>query len=141
MNPYLDAGLGLAAAAVVLYCVLATRRREFPELVAIVQLVLACTGAVAGVRVGVIATTHDVLAPFSSEDRIYLVLGGLALFVASCRTIFDLLLAAAVPRSLEALATIEDSAERGAGGTISEQQGEPPEAGEHVSSRASEANG
>lgn len=87
MDTYVGCGLGLGAALIVVFVYFDIRRHRFPELVSLIQLVLASSGISAGVRVAQVTITEDNLGPFKAEDRIYLVLGALALAVASCQTL------------------------------------------------------
>lgn len=87
VDPYLASGLILAALLIALYCVLEARVRRFPDLRALIEIVLAATAVTAGIRVGVLTATTEDLAPFKDEDRIYLFLGALALIVVSAQTI------------------------------------------------------
>jgi hypothetical protein len=90
MDAFVASGLGLGCVLVAIHVALEIRRRRFPELVALIQLVLASGGISAGVRVASVTITKDTLGPFKSEDRIYLVLGALALAVASIQSIVSI---------------------------------------------------
>ena len=88
VNAYVAIGLILGSSLlVVVFVVMEGRRRRFPDLASLVQILLASTGVTAGVRVAVLTITHDDLGPFQGEDKIYLILGALALVVASVQTI------------------------------------------------------
>ncbi|HEU4658872.1 MAG TPA: hypothetical protein VFR97_15190 [Capillimicrobium sp.] len=80
------AGLILAAVALAMYVSLrGWRRRRFPDLGDVFILVSTITGALTGVRLSVVAITASAaeLPPFTSEDRIFIPLAGVALVLVS----------------------------------------------------------
>lgn len=87
MDRYVASGLIGAACLLIVFAAVEARRGRFPDLVSMIQLVLACTAIGAGVRLGVVTVTEDTLGPFKEEDRIFLVLGALSLGVVSLQQI------------------------------------------------------
>ena len=106
MDTYLSAGFVLAAVLIATYVTLEARARRMPDIRPLVELVLSGTAITAGIRVGVLTIRTHHLAPFHDEDRIYLVLGALALVVVSCQTVAGVFRRRQVSTTQQSLAAV-----------------------------------
>lgn len=76
---YQVAAIAAIILAVLLYEVLGRVRGEETDLGGVFEAGASAIGFVIGLRIIVICCTKDHLGPFEGDDRIYIVLGGLAL--------------------------------------------------------------
>lgn len=86
-DPFAMVGLGLAALVIAAYVAIAARRQLNPHLVVfrILALMFAVVGVTAGVKLGYLAvvTSAQDLKPFASDDRYFIVAGGVSLIAVS----------------------------------------------------------
>ncbi len=109
-GPYVVGGLILAGLLVAGYTTLRViQRREWPDVGHIVAIVAPTTAVTAGVRLGVVAISANNLGPFSSDDRVFIPLAGLALVLVSAKAIYEVVRdgARAVSRESQLAETVE----------------------------------
>jgi hypothetical protein len=87
VSGYVLAGLVLGAILVLVHIARCRGARVTPRLERGVELILYGQAVAAGIRLSVLAATQKHFKPLSDEDRVYLVIGGLALIWVSVSSI------------------------------------------------------
>lgn len=87
MSGYVLAGVIAGLLLTALHIAESIRDREQPSLEVAAQFVLSGMGVGIGLRILKICVTADTLRPFSDDDRVYIMLGGLMLIWISVSTI------------------------------------------------------
>lgn len=88
---YQVAAIGAIILAVLLYEILGRVRGRETDIGGVFEAGASAIGFVIGMRILVLCCTKDDLGPFEGDDRIYIVLGGLALVWLSAQQYRDLL--------------------------------------------------
>jgi len=93
MNYYLLAGVVLATALAVAYLVASLLRKNAPQLPHVLSLILASFSVPASIKLGYLGLTTEApeLAPFTDEDRVYVLAGAIALLWISVASIIQTL--------------------------------------------------
>jgi hypothetical protein len=86
---YLVGGLVLGGVLVPTYVI--RRRHDSPKLEVAVTLFISGVAIATGVKLIAVCATASNIKPFGTEDRVYIVIGGLALIWVSVQTILGFL--------------------------------------------------